>query len=39
MMRNLGFAEKFVKILENMYEGTYSAVRSSGNGMEAVGRV
>src|SRR6476661_8591786 len=30
VMRNLGFAEKLVKILENMYEGTYSAVRSSG---------
>src|SRR6476469_5700464 len=30
MMQNLGFAEKLVKILENMYEGTYSAVRSSG---------
>src|SRR6478609_2863914 len=30
VMRNLGFAEKLLKILENMYEGTYSAVRSSG---------
>src|SRR6476661_8218957 len=30
VMRNLGFAEKLVKILESMYEGTYSAVRSSG---------
>src|SRR6476619_7843816 len=30
VMRNLGFAEKLVKILENMYEGTSSAVRSTG---------
>src|SRR6476469_9406671 len=30
VMRNLGFAEKLVKNLENMYEGMYSAVRSSG---------
>src|SRR6476469_1537017 len=30
MMQNLGFAEKLVKILENTYEGTHSAVRSSG---------
>src|SRR6476469_664175 len=30
VMRNLAFAAKLVKILENMYEGTYSAMRSSG---------
>src|SRR6476469_399090 len=30
VMRNLWLAEKLVKILENMYEGMYSAVRSSG---------
>ena len=32
VLRNLGFTEKLVKILENMYEGTYSAVRS-GRGL------
>lgn len=30
VLRNLGFPEKLVRLLENMYEGTFSAVRSKG---------
>ena len=31
VMRNLAFEEKIVKVLESIYQGTFSAVRAGGN--------
>ena len=31
VMRNLGFEEKIVRVLESIYQGTFSAVRAGGN--------